>query len=600
MRAYRYLTRLLVEPILAALVFVASATTASAQVSLRSEISPKAGGTDDLFLFTVTVDGAQAPTTPRLSGDNDFDTRLLGPRTSISIVNGVVNSRISYVYHLTPKREGTLRTPKAEVLVNGKALTAEPIEVPIGKAHTGAGTKGSSSSQVPDDLVMLRQTASPTSVYPGQQVVYALSIYTRADLTELNMEDLSTDGFWQETIAENQRSTRQVNNKEYTAVEVFKALFPLRSGTIEIPIRKMTAKVPAEDPRDESLIFDPFNDDFFKQFFHQVELRPVTVLSNDLKVDVKPLPPLPADLKKFSPTVPIVGETTVKVEYPLDAINTGETKSLMVEVVSEGNLNPLKTLPIDLPPRFKLYDERPEVRLERRNGKLITRKTFKYSVVPLTPGLVRIPAIKLAFLNPHTGQYETASSSDIAFPVRGESLATSASQDQTTTTQSDDVNSTSSAIPTMAPLPIAPPLEYEEPSLAERVTGYVSVQLAILIFAGVCGLGFIAVFSTKGNRGTEEKVVSTSALQEIHTLKELEGFVREVISTKLSKGAENSTMDELRARVAKSLSDKNLALAMSSLLDDIEVFSYGGAPNGTGDDILPLKERLAMILMQWR
>lgn len=602
MRACRYLTRLFVGFTLTTLVVLVLAMTApavSAQVTLRSEISPKSGGTDDLFLFTVTVEGAQTPATPRLSGDNDFETKLLGPRTSISIINGVVNSRISYVYHLTPKREGTLRTPKAEVLVDGKILSADPIDVSIGRAHSGQG-KAPSGSQVPDDLIVLRQTATPASVYQGQQVVYALSIYTRVDLSDLAMEDLSTDGFWQETIAENQRTSRQLYNKEYTVVEVTKALFPLRSGPIELPVRKMSAKIPTEPRRDDSLIFDPFNDDFFKQFFQQVELRPVTVTSNDLKVDVKPLPPVPAEFKKFSPSVPIVGETSLKVEYPLNAMNTGETKTLSVEVTSEGNLNPLKTLPIEVPPRFKLYDERPEVRLERHNGKLITRKTFRYSVVPLTPGLARIPAIKLTFFNPQTGQYETATSSDIAFPVRGENLATSVTQDQTVGQTNEDVQTSSSSVPTMAPLPIAPALEYEEQTLVERISSYISVQLAILIFAGICGIGFISLFSAKSSSQTEEKVVSTAGLQQVSTVKELEAFVREVLSTKLSKNAETSSMDELRARVTTSLSDKNLALALRSLLDDIEVYSYGGAPHGAADDILPLKERLAMILMQWR
>jgi hypothetical protein len=238
--------------------------------------------------------------------------------------------------------------------------------------------------------------------------------------------------------------------------------------------------------------------------------------------------------------------------------------------------------------------------MERHNGKLITRKTFKYSVVPLTPGLARIPAIKLAFFNPQTGQYETAASSDIAFPVRGDNLTTSATQDQSATTSGDELSTSAPAVPTMAPLPIAPDLEYEEQTFIERISSLISVQLAILIFAGVCGIGFIALVSSKSTTGNEEKVVSTAGLQQVSTVKELEAFVREVLSTKLSKTAENSSMDELRARVTTSLPDKNLALAVRSLLDDIEVYSYGGAPQGAADDILPLKERLAMILMQWR
>jgi hypothetical protein len=59
-------------------------------------------------------------------------------------------------------------------------------------------------------------------------------------------------------------------------------------------------------------------------------------------------------------------------------------------------------------------------------------------------------------------------------------------------------------------------------------------------------------------------------------------------------------MDELRSRVTAALPDKNLALSISSLLDDIEVFSYGRHPADADGAVQTLKERLALILMQWR
>jgi hypothetical protein len=59
-------------------------------------------------------------------------------------------------------------------------------------------------------------------------------------------------------------------------------------------------------------------------------------------------------------------------------------------------------------------------------------------------------------------------------------------------------------------------------------------------------------------------------------------------------------MDELRSRVINALPDQAIALALSSILDDIEVMSYGKqAPDAT-KDLSALKERLATILTQWR
>jgi BatD DUF11 like domain len=571
---------------------------AGAEISVKTEVSPKAGSKNDLFLFTVTVEGARSAPPPTLTDDTDFDVSLLGPRTAISIVNGVLNSRISYVYHLTPRREGDLRTPKVAVTADGKPLSAMPITVPVG---AGLGTL-SDNHKDKGDLLFLRQTISPTSVYEGEQTVHTLSVYTRVDLNEPNIEEPTNDGVWQETLADNQRSMRQVNNVEYTSVEVLKALFPLRSGTITLPARTLKAKIPDErSRRPDGLSFDPFSDHFLQQFFQQVEFRPVTVTSNELTLHVKPLPPMSPEEKKTAPTVPIVGPTSIRIDYPLEAISTGETKTLSVEVISEGNLNTLKSLPLDVPSRFKVYEERPEVRTDRRSGRLITHKTFKYSILALSPGLARIPGVKLTYFDPTKGAYEVVSTSDIAFPVRGQDLAASSSQPAPAgQPQGNSSTSTTAAIPTMAPLPIAPPLEYEEPGMVERISGSISVQFAILLLAAVCGVGCVALFAIQKKPSQERSEISASSLNDVTTMKDLEAFVRHVIASKLSRVSESSTMDELRARVAAALSDKGLALSISSLLDDIEVYNYGGDSGDRDHAVQTLKERLGLILMQWR
>ena len=581
--------------LVSAILFLLTASTGMAEVSVNSEISPKSGHVDDLFLFTVTIEGARNAPPPVLTDDSDFEVTLLGPRTSISIVNGVMNARISYVYHLAPRREGSLRTPKATVSVEGKAITVTPLEVPVGASHT----KNDPLHKDGGDLLFLRQTVSPTSAYEGQQVVHTLSLYTRVDLSDLAIEEPTNDGVWQENIADNQRSIRNVNRVEYTTVEALKALFPLRSGTITVPARKLNAKIPDQRELDRSFSFDPFSDQFLQQFLNRTELKPVSVTSNELSLEVKPLPAMTEEQRKFAPPVAIVGPTSIRVDYPLDAVNTGETKTISVEVTSEGNLNTLKTIPLNVPPRFKVYEERPEVKTERRSGKLVTRKTFKYSLLSLSPGLTRIPGVKLTYFNPQTDTYQILSTSDVAFPVRGEDLSARDAQAAQAPKTSPEQPSTTT-VPTMGPLPIAPPLDYEEPGIVERISRYVSIQFALLVLAAVCGLGCIALVATYKKPLRDTKEISTSALQDVTSMKDLEAFVRHAIASKLPRVSENSTMDELRSRVATALPDKNLALSISALLDDIEVYSYGRSPADAQGAVQTLKERLALILMQWR
>jgi hypothetical protein len=152
----------------------------------------------------------------------------------------------------------------------------------------------------------------------------------------------------------------------------------------------------------------------------------------------------------------------------------------------------------------------------------------------------------------------------------------------------------------MGPLPIAPPLDYEEPGFIERASSYVSIQMALLVLAAVCGVGCVALIATYKKPAHDSKELSTSALNDVTSMKDLEAFVRHILASKLPRVSENSTMDELRSRVTAALSDKNLALSISSLLDDIEVYSYGRHPTDADGAVQTLKERLALILMQWR
>lgn len=561
----------------------------AAQVTISADVSPKTGRLSDLFLFTVTIQGLRSAAPPQLANSEDFDLTLIGPRSSVSIINGTMSSKISYVYQLVPKREGLLRTPKATIEIDAKAFIAEPVEVTIHGQGQAVNHPPSDS-----DALLLRQSVTPTTAYEGQQLVHSLTMYTRIDLSEISMEEPTLDGFWQEDIANNQRGNRRFNTLEYTTIESSQALFPLRSGKITIPKHHLRAKTPTQRQVVDPFSFDFFTDNLFQQFFREMDFTPVGATSNDVSLEIKPLPAMPADLRESAPPVVVVGATTLKLSYPLEAINTGEPKSIAIEVTSEGNLNTLKSLPIKVPPQFKVYEEKPDTRVNPRSGKLITHKTFRYSLIPLTPGLARVPGVRLIFFNPQSGTYEIAMSSDIAFPVRGADLLTASSQSERTTDRDNKDTSSDDS-----PLPATPLMEYDEPPLSERVSRYISAQSALLIFVALCGVACVALVARARKSGEETIEVSPGALSEVASMKDLESFVRDMISAKLERVSENSTLDELRSRVATKLPDQSLSLAIRSLLDDIEVYTYGKGDSEPEINVHALKERLEMILTRW-
>jgi HAMP domain-containing protein len=583
---------------------------------VRSEVTPTSGSLDDLFLFTVTVEGVSRSAPPLLSGGNDFTLELLGSQTAISIGSNGVDPKASYFYNLKPKREGEILTPAVEIDLGGGKLTAEPIKVEIRSGARGDSPNASAGDTIGRDQLFARQSAVPSSVYQGQQVVNTVALYTQFELPQLVIEELGSDGFWQEPLVDDDRSTKVINGIEHMVVQVKKSLFPLRSGTIELPARKVRAKVPVRQRKRAGPGFGFFDDDIFGGFFDPLELKDVEITSNTASVEVIQLPPAPNEMQPFLGTVPVVGATALELSYPPDAINVGESKTVTVTVVSTGNLKPLKSLPLASQPGVKIYEERPESRIDRSRSQLVTRHSFRYSIVPLKPGLIRIPKLQLAFFDPQKKSYALAQTSDIAFPVSGKALV---GADQTPTTsgaaqtpnaqargaqglgaQTPD-NGRPRLVPTLPPVPVGPPLRYEEPTTLHKLAQQVSPQLALLLLSALtafAGIAFVA-YRLRAKR-TSRSSLSASEIDRGTSSKELEQALRRLAGQRLNGVRDDSTVDEIRSMVASQVSDRELALAIRSLLDDLEVLQYGGSSEGDQDELPALRRRLKDLARQWR
>ncbi len=574
--------------------------------SVRTEITPASGSLDDLFIFTVIVEGASRSAPPLLSGGADFTLELLGSQTAVSIGSNGVDPKASYFYNLKPKREGELLTPAVEIDLGAEKITAGPTKVQIRSSPRAGSSTSPGVDDLAKDRIFARQSAVPTSVFQGQQVVNTLALYTQLELPEFVIEDLGSDGFWQEPLVDDDRSNKVINGVEHMVVQVKKALFPLRSGTLELPARKVRAKVPIRQRAHPGQGFGFFNDDIFGGFFDTIELRDIEIRSNATSIEVLPLPPAPSEIQPFLGTIPLVGSTALELSYPPDAINVGESKTVTVTVVSTGNLKPLKSLPLANQPGVKIYEDRPESRTDRRGSQLVFRQSFRYSVVPIKPGLIRIPKLQLAFFDPQKKSYVLAQTSDIAFPVSGKALA---SADQTAT-MSGNAHTPSAQIsdnvrphllPTLAPVPVGPQLRYEEPTTLQEISRQVSPQLALLLLAALTALVLIVLFASRLRaKRANPSLLSAAEIDRGSSCKELERALRRLAGERLHGVREDSTFDEIRSMVASQVSDRELALAIRSLLDDLEVLQYGSPSEGDQDELPSLRRRLKDLARQWR
>ena len=568
---------------------------AFAEVSVRAEVSPPSGSSDELFTFSVVVEGARAAAAPRLSDTKDFDVRYVGPNQFVSIINGAVSARTSHIFQMTPRREGDLLTPSAELSVGGQSFRTAPLKVHVSKEDAGQDGQGKPGAEE----IIFRQSISPTTaIYEGEQLANIIDLYFAVGIAEIAPFDLTADGFWQESLSDGDRAQRIVNGRQYETLQIVKALYPLASGKLVIPSRLFRAKAArpvrqrANDPFNA---FDPFANDLFDSFLQRVEYQNVSRRSNQVIVDVKPLPPAPADIQPLLGPATIVGPTSLAVDSDVSIARVGDSKTVTYVVTSEGNINPLTELSISAPEGLKVYPERPETKRERRGDKLILKRYFPFSVVPLKPGLVKIPPARLAYFSPESGSYQVASSKEVAFAVQGQALVGDNGE------PASAAGSQRTALPTLPPLPFAPDLAYEEPNALERALEVVSLKTALLVASALLGLWLLISLASRLRPAPDSEGLSAGDLAKVSSLPALEQFLRALAAARLPALRSDAPLDELRARVALHVKDQDLALAVRSLFDELEVLRYGAPSGKAADEALGrLKLQAQGVLSRWR
>ncbi len=521
----------------------------------RLEVTPHSGELDEQFLLSVIVDSGNSIGTPELGPTQDFGVSYIGPQTSVSIINGKVSKQASYTFRLIPRRVGTLKTPSATIEVDGKLITLDGRDVAVSEASTPAPTRISG--------VTLRQSVSPKELFVGQQADTTLELRTAINLIDPQFLDMAFDGFWTETIAENERNSQVIGGDQWDILRFRKALYPLISGELKIPARTLKARI-RDNRRNRSLPFDnfdPFDFNILDNFFGGGSLKDVSISSNELKVTVKELPPPPENLPRWGMQNIIVGETTLELNVPPGDLSVGDSKSVELAVVSTGNLNPLKGAEIKVPDSVKLYEEAPESKSFESGGNLMQKKTFRLSLVALQPGEVVIPAIELGYFDTSEEAYRAARTQPIRFRVSGEPTQSTIESQH--------------AVPRVTdPSPPPPPSTFEARGWGETLADYISLTGLLfytLSLAVILALARTVVVIRRNQQPGRELLAEIDQAKEVSAIGTT---FRAYCTLVLSSRSPIVGTESLRALAANRIEDRALSFEVQSVLDELDAASY--------------------------
>lgn len=362
----------------------------SAEIQVTASVDKRELTLEDSVNLSITVEGAVSAPQPQLPPLPSFTIRSRGTSSSIQIINGQKTSSAIYNFVLIPKNTGSFTVGSATVKIDGRQYQTAPITLIV---------KEPSETVDPARKAFAELWVSNKKPYVHEQITAALRIYHRVEIRNLGIK-IHFTGFREEKLKGPVQNTRVVNGMRYRVHEIPAALFPLRSGTIEIPagMIELDQIDPTSDGRPPGS-FDPFGGgSIFNNFG---TLKHKILRTKAVTLDVRPLP------KKNRPEMfsNLVGDFTISAQLSRAQVEVGDTTTLTVTVAGRGNIKNLALLSPEWGDDFKVYEDQPKYRQDTGMLSISGEKIYTYALVPLKPGEFRVPALPLAYFDPTRAEY---------------------------------------------------------------------------------------------------------------------------------------------------------------------------------------------------
>lgn len=236
---------------------------------------------------------------------------------------------------------------------------------------------------------------SKNDIYEGEQIAANFVLYAEEDALDVEVAKFPEfRGYWSENISLRQGPVpllRDLPAGLFRKTVVGTYLITSMIGKRDIGIEPMKLVV--------------------KKLFGPGRAEPEKLLLSDIQpLNVKPLPPLPADLPKDLYRG-AVGLFTFTVETPTVRFQKDEPVTLRFLVQGEGNFAELNELPLTLPQNVEVISRR----AYGQGAGQYASKTFEVTAIPHADRDFEIGNVAFAFFNPMTGRYEVRTAAPVVF-----------------------------------------------------------------------------------------------------------------------------------------------------------------------------------------
>jgi hypothetical protein len=345
-----------------------------------AEVDRLSIGFGETLQLIVRSDQKVVTSSPDTTGlVKDFDILSTSQSTRQSIINGRREISSEWLYTLAPKREGRLQIPPITLAGD----ITQPLFIEVGPASQASA----------DAAVFLTSELDKADVYVQQQVILTLRVYHAvslgrgANLSEPNITDAII-----KKLTDNEFQTR-IDGREYRVFEQKFAIFPQRSGSLEIPPSVLTATIPTR--RNSRTLLDPFSNTG----------QTIRLMSEAMSLNV-----LPQDTRYQGEHWLPANDVKILEDWNGGAttLQLGDSATRTITVMAEGLLGAqIPPLPIPDIAGLKFYPDQPTVS-DGEGDKIVGSFTQSYAIIATQPGSYTLPEQRLQWWDSANQKTRTA------------------------------------------------------------------------------------------------------------------------------------------------------------------------------------------------
>ena len=323
--------------------------------------------------------------------EQDFEILDRSQSSRVQIINGRTSSWREWKYILAPRRTGQLAVPALTLgnqFSNSITLDVMPAEQSqaLGLARP----------------VVLEVETSTTQPYVQSRVGYTVRILHSIPLRKAALDDPVAANAVVQRVGDDRHYETNRNGQRYQVVERHYAIFPQRSGPLEIEGPAFKAQMPQPKPSntDSRTELRARNKDGIFAWSRLTRLH-----GRKVKLDVLPQPKgtarpwLPADSLSL-------GETWTP-DPP--RFQVGEPVTRIMTIDAEGVTGAqLPDLTFESAPGMTIYPDKSQAQTWAEGNTLLARKVFKAAYVPAQAGKHQLPEVRLAWWDNAAGEQKFA------------------------------------------------------------------------------------------------------------------------------------------------------------------------------------------------